>query len=555
LIGSSAAAQDWALDMFHHHTDVNFGTVARGAKVEHRFTVENIYKEDAHIASVASSCNCTKPSLTKTYLRTWDKAEVVCTIDTKSFLGHREAAVKVKFDQPFEAEVILHVSVFIRGDVVVQPGEIDFGAVRQGAHATRQVAISYAGLANWEISAIETSNRYLDIHAVESGRSAGQVTYDLTVSLKESMPAGYLKDQLILVTNDTDAYSSRVPVAIEGVILPSISVRPSPLLMGVATTGQLVTKTLVVQSHAPFRVVNVWCSDPRFKFRKPDAPQSLQLIPVIFAAGDAPGAVEQIIHIQTDGKAAMDVPVQVRVVPNLTVNDEAAGPSHGSLATPAPAATRATPPQVLSAPAVSKPMVGIVEPPSPAVTTPVVPSPGAKTPAPPVEIPAVEKKSPSSPSRAAANDSNGPALLAPGQAITTPSPGLQMPLSQLLATPDGSPTSAAAKDPATAEIPPSPLPSAIVTPVTPPAAAVTPPAVSKPSTTAVKVPPAARKAASSSPPLQHPSSGPRGKLAPQRTADPHGAIPSNGSTPGRPSLPWEAPPAAKPQLKADPPQN
>ena len=135
LMGSvaTAQAQDWALDMFHRQTTHNFGTVARGAKAEYAFVVENIYKEDAHIASATSSCGCTRPSVTNNYIRTWQKAAVICSIDTTNFNGHREAAVTVRFDRPFPAEVILHVSVSIRSDVVVQPGEIDFGSVSQGA--------------------------------------------------------------------------------------------------------------------------------------------------------------------------------------------------------------------------------------------------------------------------------------------------------------------------------------------------------------------------------------------------------------------------------------
>ena len=58
--------QDWAKAMFDH-TSHDFGVVARGAKVEHRFVIENIYEEDAHIQSVrrvadaprrSSSGNC-----------------------------------------------------------------------------------------------------------------------------------------------------------------------------------------------------------------------------------------------------------------------------------------------------------------------------------------------------------------------------------------------------------------------------------------------------------------------------------------------------------------
>ena len=72
LIAGRATAQDWAREMFDH-TSHDFGTVARGAKVEHRFIVENIYLEDAHIKSAKASCGCTSPEVPVEILKTWKR--------------------------------------------------------------------------------------------------------------------------------------------------------------------------------------------------------------------------------------------------------------------------------------------------------------------------------------------------------------------------------------------------------------------------------------------------------------------------------------------------
>src|SRR5205807_9771104 len=58
LVGSSSSlGQDWARKMFSESSH-DFGTVARGAKVEHRFQFNNPYQETAHVAGVRSSCGC-----------------------------------------------------------------------------------------------------------------------------------------------------------------------------------------------------------------------------------------------------------------------------------------------------------------------------------------------------------------------------------------------------------------------------------------------------------------------------------------------------------------
>ena len=56
-LGQSGAGQDWARKMFDY-TTYDFGVVARGARAEHRFTVENIYVEDAHISAIRYGWAC-----------------------------------------------------------------------------------------------------------------------------------------------------------------------------------------------------------------------------------------------------------------------------------------------------------------------------------------------------------------------------------------------------------------------------------------------------------------------------------------------------------------
>ena len=180
LLGGASAghAQDWARAMFDHTTH-DFGVVARGAKVEHRFIVENIYEEDAHIKSVSSSCGCSTPQVSRKLLKTWEKAEVLVTIDTRGFLGRKDATITVVFDQPFAAEVQLHVHTYIRSDIVVQPGAACLGSVMQGAEAKQTLAVNYAGRDDWRIVRIECANPSIEASAVETSRTPGKAGYSL----------------------------------------------------------------------------------------------------------------------------------------------------------------------------------------------------------------------------------------------------------------------------------------------------------------------------------------------------------------------------------------
>ncbi len=65
----------------------------------------------------------------KRLLKTWEKTEVVITLDTRAEPGRKDGTIEVEFDLPFPAKVQLHVHSFIRGDVVMQPGVVEFGSV------------------------------------------------------------------------------------------------------------------------------------------------------------------------------------------------------------------------------------------------------------------------------------------------------------------------------------------------------------------------------------------------------------------------------------------
>ena len=197
-----AAAQKWASDMFAVRTH-EFGSVARGAKVEYAFELQNLYKEDVHIASVRASCGCTTPSIVKDTLKSWEKGGILTKFNTGHFLGQRGATVTVVIDRPFYAEVQLQVAGFIRNDVVFDPGVVNLGQVDQGAAGESKVKINYTGRNNWSITDVQSANSNFEVELSDATRSSGNVFYTMTVRLKNTTPVGFINDQLTLVTDDS----------------------------------------------------------------------------------------------------------------------------------------------------------------------------------------------------------------------------------------------------------------------------------------------------------------------------------------------------------------
>jgi hypothetical protein len=320
------AEADWAKAMFDH-TSHDFGMVARGAKVEYRFVVKNPYNEDMQIESVRSSCGCSAADATKQHLKgakdydttPFDQAEIVVRVDTRGALGRKDATITVKFGPPFAAEVQLHLHVYIRSDVVVQPGAAQFGVVNQGTAAEQVLAVNYAGRDDWQILRVECADPHIEAAPVETSRRPGLVDYKVVVKLKADAPPGYIQDRLVLVTNDYDPKAAHVPVAVEGMVAAALSA--SPVWMGVAEAGQTVTRNLVVRGRTPFRILTVRSTDARFQCQAPAGPVADHyILPVTFRpkgpAGSA-GRVAGKIRIETDlpGSQPIEVPVSIQIAP------------------------------------------------------------------------------------------------------------------------------------------------------------------------------------------------------------------------------------------------
>jgi hypothetical protein len=296
LAAAPAMGQEWARKMFEA-TNHDFVSVARGSKVEYRFVFTNLYKEDVHIASVRSSCGCTTAQFSERPIKTYEKGEVIATLNTQSYSGQRSATLTVTFDQPFYAEVQLLVTGFVRTDVTLDPPGIEFGSVDAHGTAKRSLGLSYSGgSSNWKITGIKPTSPYLTAQIVEKNRTGGSVSYELSVELKPDAPAGYIHEQIFLKTSE----KTEVPVEVAGQVVGALTISPASLFLGVVDPGKSVTRQVIVRSKRPFKVLNVTSDADGFDFKVSDQAKVLHVIPVTFVAGDKPGKLIASIRIETD---------------------------------------------------------------------------------------------------------------------------------------------------------------------------------------------------------------------------------------------------------------
>jgi hypothetical protein len=275
---------EWAEKMFDS-TSHDFGAVARGADVQHRFKVTNLYKEDVQISNVTASCGCTSPRFNNTPIKTGESTYVDVTMDTNKFQHEKSSTVTVTFAQPQFATITIPVKVYIRTDVVLTPGSINFGAVDLGAGQERKVELTYAGDPNWAITKVVTNNDYLKAQVKETMRQNGQVGYDLIVGLSPKAPVGYLRQQIMLSTNDQ---AGQIPVLVEGRIESDVTVTPNVVQLGSVTPGTAKVQTVILRGNKPFIIEKVECDSAHGLFKMPKLTQESKAVHVIALTFMAP---------------------------------------------------------------------------------------------------------------------------------------------------------------------------------------------------------------------------------------------------------------------------
>jgi hypothetical protein len=305
-----ADPNDWAKAMFdasdRHDGAIShdFGVVARGAEVTHRFRIKNLYKETVQISTVTTSCGCTAPQFDQTPVPSGGETYVTISMDTLKFQHLKTSTVTVQFAQPRFAEVKIPVQVYIRSDVVFTPPSVNFGAIAAGEKSDRSLEIAYAGRPDWKIVKVITGDPNIEAKAVETSRNGGgQVNYRLDVKLSPDAPVGLLRKQLTLVTDD--ASGGEIPVWVQAHLEGDVTITPSAVQLGTVSPGGETIKTVLLRGHKPFVIEKVECDSNRQAFRMPPLvkePKTIHVLSLSFTAPREAGPFKEKFIVTIAGR-------------------------------------------------------------------------------------------------------------------------------------------------------------------------------------------------------------------------------------------------------------
>lgn len=303
---ASASTQelDWAQRMFSE-LEHDFGVVARGADVRHRIFVKNLYQETVTIADVSSSCGCTSARASQTVLPSGETAYIELVLDTKNHMKQKDPNIDVRltFDGINFKTVRIPIHVYIRSDVVIQPGAVEFGSVDLGAGATQRLSIAYAGRDDWQIREVRCNREMLKAAVQEKHRGGGRVDYELVVQLDPAAPEGTFRDQLLLITDD--AGNPFIPLAVSATIEPDIVMGTPEVPLGNLKPGVPKTVTAVIRGRRPFVIEKIECESDRecFKVKLPKDPKSVHVLPLTVTPPEEKGKFTEEFTVTIAGRS------------------------------------------------------------------------------------------------------------------------------------------------------------------------------------------------------------------------------------------------------------
>jgi hypothetical protein len=282
----------------------DFGTVARGSQVRHAFPLVNRSDQEIRIVDWRTKCGCTNVRVGSKVIPPGTQTTIEATIDTSKFLGFKPSGLTLVFDRPAFVEVDLNLTCFIRGDIVMTPGQIDFGIVRRAEKMPpASLTFTYAGgRSDWEVTRMKTQTARIKAELHELTRAAdGQINYSLTATLQPGVPTGYFKDEITLITNDRS--SPTIPISVVATIQGAVAVTPSIINFGGLRPGQTVSKTVLVRSSQPFSITKLSASQDVLQTAENETgARPVHQVKLTLKAPEQTGPHHAMVTIETDIK-------------------------------------------------------------------------------------------------------------------------------------------------------------------------------------------------------------------------------------------------------------
>lgn len=208
--------------------EFDFGSVAAGTVVTHKFELWNPTKEPIGISAIKGSCACTAASDSPELIEPKSAVGIVLTLRTDTKSGPVQEHVQVRLG---DGQL---VRLGFVGEVVAeQVARVDFGDVRRGESNRRTIRLPWPERRPLEIVGLGYSPDYFEVKAEESRETR---SHNIIISLRGDVPYGSFAKSLLIETDDT--VLPRRTVAVRGNVLDVLMADPRQIALGSLIPGR-----------------------------------------------------------------------------------------------------------------------------------------------------------------------------------------------------------------------------------------------------------------------------------------------------------------------------
>jgi hypothetical protein len=315
----SVQAAVWTDALFPQNRH-DFGLVPRGAKLKYDFLLVNRLTEPVTILGLRPSCGCTSGKASASVVEPGQSAVIEAQMDTRNFVGAKSTVLYVTLmtSSGREAEAGLGITAQILSDIVFNPGSIDFGTVVRGQAPTQVLTIDRINAEGWRFERMVSGSRVINAQLVETGRKGGAVSYTLSVSLKPEAPAGPVRDEIRLISNDPETPS--IPILVTASVRGDLTAAPSVLALGQVDSSASVQGRFIVRGSRPFTIQSIEGAGDGFSASAPKGGrQATQMVTVAYKPdeGTTRGDIRRVFRVHTDlpGEPPLELTATLHVAP------------------------------------------------------------------------------------------------------------------------------------------------------------------------------------------------------------------------------------------------
>ena len=303
----------------------DFGTVAKGEKLEYPFQIKNTGTSDLEILAAKPTCGCTVADFDKV-IKPGQIGKVTAVVDTAALNGPITKAVTIETNDPTTPTAQVTITAVVKPYVEAYPAGFVRYQILQGDVEKQSVTLYSEENEPFEILKIETPQEWIKVeHKKIEGlevvpnigrQSQNQHRIDVTVGGPDAT-IGPIAEKIRILTNSKHQPEYLLTVA--GVVRPTFRVEPTMLNFGeVAPADTAATRTILLRSNnmktpEAFQVTNAASSLAGVSVAvKPTANKGEYEVTVQVNNKSVPGAIDGTVVIETNDKVKPTVTIPVK---------------------------------------------------------------------------------------------------------------------------------------------------------------------------------------------------------------------------------------------------